>query len=420
MTIQNVQNSMLTRNWIQWYNNFFKSHGYYGAMQATIEDSKFHRENSVAAHTDMVVMNMLQLNLADGTMSAELPALAGLFAAAFHDVGKPQKREAKHSKERGDYFAYHGHELQSARMWEDFFMAGPEKNGITEELFGPDIPTSLNFMFMVGYMIEHHLPWGMKDDRKIDGLSLTLHSLGVRDEFYRLLLADNMGRITDDPENLTKSMTQIERLKSSYNEFLEINQPVKNHFSVLGMFTSSFATALGVNPPELKPMDVPMVIIPIGPSGSGKSALYKEIDTVLDVEMEEVLHHSMDDIRAENYGNDPHIAFKMSQDDPNFQNMVQQDFIEKIKTGQSVFVDNTNISRKRRRFYIDQAQRRGYQTVGILMPATLSDLISRQKTRPDGKVPAGAIAQQYFNMSYPTLGLEFDAIHMLNRKSDTL
>ena len=407
MDIQKYQNSMLVKNWIQWYNNTFKESSYYKGMQSCVENSCFHRENSVATHTDMVVMNMLQLNLADGRPSTDESQLAGLFAAAFHDVGKPIMKEEKFSEERGNYFSFSGHEIRSARMWEDFFMSGPEITGITEDLFNPIVLDDL-FMFKVGFMIEHHRPWGLKDVNKMDGLSLTISSLGLNSDYYRLLLADNMGRIGDSPDTLTKSVDNIDHLLSNFIEYCDINKKDDENSSAI---IDTLSSLLGVSPPDRIDMDVESVIIPIAASGSGKSTLYSEINEQLKMG-KSVLHHSMDDIRIELYGSDPKKAFQDSVNDPNFQSHVQKDFIDKIKTGNSVYVDNTNISRKRRRFYINQARQRGLNTVGIIIPITFNELISRQELRGDKRVPKEAVARQYFNMSYPMFGLEFDSIHI--------
>ena len=411
INIPNVQNTTTVMNWIQWYNNEFKSHHYYKQMANTTEGSKFHRESSVAVHTDMVVMNVLRLEKLDGKLTTEFSRIASLFAAAFHDVGKPSKREAKYSEERGDYFSFNGHEMRSARLWEDFYMQGPDVTGITVERFGPEIAENFHFMFAVGYMIEHHRPWGLRDQKKIDGMLMTMNAIGVTYDFFRLLLADNMGRISDDPECLEQSIRKIDDFKEQYEELMIANAPPEQDDSFIGFITWMISYAMGVQPPDITKRNLPEVIIPIAASGSGKSSLFNFLQ---ESSNGHILHHSMDSIRAELYGDDPAVAFRKSVEDSNFQSVVQQDFIEKLKTGKSVYVDNTNISRKRRRFYVDQANRNDYDVVAILLPATMADLMKRQRTRPDKFIPYGSVMSQYLNMSYPTLGLEFDGISFAN------
>ena len=403
-----VQNTKRIQNWIQWYNNSFKNNYYYHELSRTTEGSKFHRESSVAIHTDMVVMNILRLEGLDAKLTTEFSRITGLFAAAFHDVGKSSSMQAKHSDERGDYLSFAGHEQRSARLWEDFYMQGPEATGITEELFGSDYVDNTAFMFAVGYMIEHHRPWGLKDTNKIDGMLLTLNSMGVIQDYFRLLIADNLGRITDDQQNLVESLKKVDVFESKYNELMKVYFPPEpKEESTLGLLSYILADKMGSLPPKVIERKLPSVIIPIAPSGAGKSTLFKKL---IAESSEEILHHSMDDIRIETYGDDYAEAFERSKNDSNFASIVQADFIKKIKTGKSIYIDNTNLSRKRRRFYVDQANRNDYNVVAYLIPTTIKTLLERQKSRPDKFVPYKSVMQQYVSLSLPTLGLEFDEI----------
>ena len=149
------------REFISWYNNDFKTSILWDAMERTSENSPWHREISVAAHTDMVVMTLLGFQ--NRTLHDNKNALLALFAAAFHDVGKPSMRFEKHSEARGTYYSYAEHELRSARLWQDYYMT----NRVDMMLrFG----LSLQDFYTIAVMIEKHRPWGMKDKTKINGI----------------------------------------------------------------------------------------------------------------------------------------------------------------------------------------------------------------------------------------------------------
>ena len=143
------------------------------------------------------------------------------------------------------------------------------------------------------------------------------------------------------------------------------------------------------------------VAVMLGPSGSGKSTYRK----ALDVDQE----FSLDDLRIELYGDDYTEAFKASTEDKNFRKKANSRFIEMIKTGDNVIVDNTNISKKSRRFYITEARRHGYQVHAIVFPISLQTLLDRQRTRDDKTVPESVVRNMYNKLQMPSYG-EFDHI----------
>lgn len=143
----------------------------------------------------------------------------------------------------------------------------------------------------------------------------------------------------------------------------------------------------------------PTLHIPVGPSGAGKSTLYRR----LQAKNPELQLFSLDSLRHEWYDpKDYEKAWKASTEDREFANKANQRFVEMIKSGKDVYVDNTNLTPKRRRFYIDHARRNGYRVVAYTLPADLETLIARQKTRGDKNVPAEAVRQQYMSMKAPT------------------
>lgn len=382
-------------DFINWYNNEFKRDPLYLTMENTTEDSPFHRERTVGAHTDMVVMTLLGLQNENTTVK---PRLMALFAAAFHDVGKPAMAEAKHSDSRGNYVSFAGHELRSARMWEDYFMRNIS-------MFRNRFNASSSFLYGVLVMIEKHRPWGIKDQGKLDDIFITLSRYNAVDEYFNLLIADNSGRISDYSTSYRESIEKVDIYKQSMGD---LNSRVGKRISKKNNANVKFEN-------EGRTF-IPSLIIPVGAAGSGKSTMFENFDDKLDgIDGTPTVSHSMDTLRREIYpdAQTPEEAFQFSiNDQKNFQKQVQADFIAKVKRGENIFVDNTNVSNKRRRFYISEAQRRGYRIIGILFPISVQDLTARNAGRGDKKLPLDAVLRQYMAISVPLFG-DFDQIIML-------
>lgn len=150
-----------------------------------------------------------------------------------------------------------------------------------------------------------------------------------------------------------------------------------------------------------------LLIIPIGPSGSGKSTLFKKLKE----ENPSLESFSFDTLRHEWYDpTDYNKAWQAASKDPSFSGRAQNVFREMIKAGKSVFVDNTNLSPKSRRFFIETAKKAGYRTVAYVFNVDVDTLLQRQKTRPDKTVPEHAVRQHVAAMKAPEAG-EFDEIH---------
>jgi predicted kinase len=160
----------------------------------------------------------------------------------------------------------------------------------------------------------------------------------------------------------------------------------------------------------------PILFIPIGASGSGKSTFREKL--LMDNPNLSVF--SLDDLRLEWYvdgeedGEYSHKeaynkAFERACDDNQFASRANARYMEMIKTGDDLYIDNTNISAKRRRFYITEARRRGYYIQAIIFPIELQELIDRQSTRTDKNVPIHAVQRMYMSLQLPSYG-DFDGI----------
>ena len=161
---------------------------------------------------------------------------------------------------------------------------------------------------------------------------------------------------------------------------------------------------------EITSPNRPTLYMPIAPSGAGKTTLLRR----LQAKNPDLLVFSLDLLRHEWYDpNDYAAAWQASDKDPEFKNKANQRFAQMIKTGKDVFVDNTNLSPKRRRYYLEQARRNGYKTVAFLLPTELETLIARQSTRGDKSVPEEAVRRQFSALKGPVEG-EFDEVQTVS------
>ncbi len=120
---------------------------------------------------------------------------------------------------------------------------------------------------------------------------------------------------------------------------------------------------------------------------------------------------SLDALRHAWYDpNDYAKAWQASQDDKEFANKARQEYVKALQSGRDLYVDNTNLTPKTRRWYLEQAKANGYKTVALTFPnVDLDTLIRRQETRGDKNVPAGAVRQQFFSLKGPEED-EFDEV----------
>lgn len=362
----------LKSTFISWYFNDFVKDPLFVTMNGTTENSPWHRESSVGIHTNMVVTEYL--TQCDDDFDAF--QLFGAFAAAFHDVGKPAACVFKHSEERGNYKAFHGHEGISARLWEDWAVRNWH---ILKDQFN----FNAKDIYSVGWLIEHHLPWGIKKPRKVDYLVQTACAVVTAKTFTRLLRADTWGRLADDASK---------KRQESEEWIVDFEQKCEEESNTFRLRSSSDSD------------DKPVLVVPIAASGSGKSTHYNDLPT-----KNYIAHYSWDDFRLQWYSSDYAEAFRLSCEDKEFKNKVNKEFSQLLKTGTDIYFDNINVSSKRRFSFIDQARKKGYYIIAQLLPVSLEQVLYRQHTRLDKTVPDEAVERQYMNLQLPQLG-EFDEI----------
>lgn len=372
---------------IRWYfNEFADIDPLHVKMSKFSEDSPWHRERTIAVHTNMVVGEYLsRVRAKFGENEWSDADLYGAFACAFHDVGKPAARTEAYKPERGTYYRYGGHELISARLWEDWAVRNWK---FLEEEFG----LTSHGIYATGWLIENHLPWDVKKPEKRRQLALGVkHAVRDPERFINVVQADTWGRISDDA---TEKRQKTEDWCNGFRHlFKEVKEEYKTRY---------------VNP------DAPIMYMPIAASGSGKSTLLnsESMDCVLDCDNVEgeLLHFSLDKLRHDWYDADDYRnAFALACDDSDFKNKANKVFADMVKTGNSIYLDNINISKKRRANYIRQAHKYGYMVYAILLPVELQTVLDRQDTRGDKMVPLDVVKNHYMGLSLPSLG-EVDRI----------
>lgn len=337
-------------------------------MEQTVEASPWHREANVLVHTEMVVGEYVR-------MTDELNRpwtrddFLGAVSCMFHDTGKPAAKIEKYREDRGHYFAFHGHETISSRLFETF--AGDNPGMFTAEE-----------IYKICWMIEYHMPWEMAAKEKRRQLALTAKYIGV-DVYTRALMSDQYGRIADDQD------AKNARAETWVKEFKELCENV-----------------------ELDSVDedAPRMFVLIGASGSGKSTTITELRAWYP----DLNVFSLDELRHQFYNdNRDHAgyrdAFDQSVNDKTFNSRADSAFSAMVRQRKHMVIDNVNAGAKRRANYVTQGRRQGYKVIAVTLPVSLQTVLDRQRSRADKSVPDEAVRRQYASIQQPSLG-EFDAV----------
>lgn len=373
--------------------NFMKSE-IWKKMEATVENSPWHREANVAVHTLMSLKQAERWFAMDDQLNNDgRHRLLVSLAVLFHDTGKPDMEVTKESEERGVYRSYASHEQRSARIFEGYVVDN-------WELFDGWI--TVKDIYTITWCIEHHLPYGVKNESKIETFIkslLGLPNVGDVAVFFNALRGDAYGRDSDNYEVNTQGvevwiedmLCRLVRLQQSgYTPSHVMTDEHKGH-----------------------------LIMMVGPAGIGKSTLQSRISHWY-------TRFSLDDLRVRwTLEQDPSqgegvdevelyarsFAYVNHEDnDAKFRSFTQAHLEQLFQNNQELLIDNTNLSPKVRRRYLDLAKRYKLWTTAVYFPSSLKLLRERNVTRGDKKLNDGAIQNLFHAVSVPSIGGEFDQV----------
>lgn len=360
-------------------------------MEDTIEASPWHREKNVAVHTQMAMACAKQFMPED---VSDRHYVLTLLSVLFHDTGKPPMEVMKENAERGVYRSYANHEQRSARIFEGYVV----DNWTDFEGF-----LTPEDVYTVTWIIEHHLPYGLKQKEKVDTLVRSLLGLPNEEDvaiFFNSLRGDAYGR---DSDNWDVNTANMEVWIAEYQALLA---------------TSTYC-------PKKVPTDEHKghLLMLVGPAGAGKSTVRDQLGTNYET-------YSLDDLRmqflqelvpGETYANldaKYRRAFQLATDnETKFREYTQKALIELFKRSTHVIIDNTNTSAKSRRQYLELAKQRKMWTTAAYFPSSLSLLEERnelRKTKGEKTIPYSSLENMFYSVALPARGGEFDEIVRIN------
>lgn len=367
------------------YITHFKSTPRWHSMVQTVEASPWHREANVAVHTEMVIEQYLTHFAPHRSDDQNKIALLALL---FHDTGKPVAEEVLEKKDgSGTYRRYAGHEQDSAISFTECWLSDPVLRSFV----------TLDEARKIRWIIEHHLPYGYKDGKKRSDLRTAIEHVLREDveTFYDCLRSDCWGRISDDHD------VKKQNVEDWIREFRTVPLTISKRDSRMGT-----------------------CYVLIGPSGSGKSTWVKAHKRTCDYVFSRDQHYlyfwrdhngpsgkPFTDAKTE-YAD----AWKFCciDNEKEFERYLAEKMAwtfqsAKISHG-SVFIDNTNGSKKARARYIQAARNIGMKVVAVEFWNTFDTLVERQRTRPEKHVPESSVRQQYYAQTCAWLGSEVDEV----------
>jgi len=181
---------MRTQVFFTTYLENVKNSAEWQSMVDTVENTGWHREANVAVHTEMTIDHYLKTFAPHRTERQQMLALMALL---FHDFGKPAS-ESTNAEGRHQYL---GHEEVSATNFWNFMRS---EIALTDFFF--DQGYHWGDVNAIKFVIERHLPYGMKQPKKVQALKDQIKNFLGDDEevFFDVLRSDSAGRIQDNRE----------------------------------------------------------------------------------------------------------------------------------------------------------------------------------------------------------------------------
>lgn len=373
----------------EFYFSEFTQHNIWAVMSATVEDSPWHREANVAVHTEMAIEFFMK-NF--GNKYSEREQVIAMTALLFHDSGKPSAEETITREDGHVYRRYAGHEQDSAITFQEFYVTSQKLRNMF----------TVKEARLIKFMIEHHLPFGLKNERKLKDLVTAMaHTFKEANAsfklFFDMVKSDASGRISDNHEEKLQAVDE--------------------------WFFSFEARFLNLHPP--KHVYNRNMYLMVGPSGSGKSTLAKKMagpdDQIISLDdfriqyfLKEVQPVREDGDSAKIY---LHAWNYVLEHESQFNKFAEEQIKEMLNkavgTNSNVFIDATNVSKKRRAQWIERANKFHFNVKAFEFWNTMDVLVARQFTRNDKTVPRSSVRQQQYSTQSVYLGAEADEVTVI-------
>ena len=360
----------------------FRKTDLWAQMEATVENSPWHREANVAVHTTMIIDHYLKTF---AELRTQKERTLTVLAILFHDTGKPAAETEKHSEERGTYRVYAGHEKLSARTWVDFAMS--------HRAWLAPLDVTLEDISNVAFAIEHHLPYGLKDPRKREAMKAALcQRFGSPAVFFDLLRSDAAGRISDGH---AEKLANVEAWIHAFDDVpLKLASPIQ---------------------------DTPLTAYVLsGVSGSGKSTFVKQLRNPVVFSLDTCRLDFFDQIT-----DDPKKAYAAAfrhatANEKDFAAYAdkrwKEAMFEAARSHNPLVIDNTHLSRKSRAKYVNELMtskvhrfgggENGWHVIGVSFYTSLATVKARQQSRTDKELPHDIVEDMYFRAEEFLVGTE--------------
>lgn len=364
----------------------------WAALRNTREFSPWHREPTVAIHTLMTINSYIDGFAAERT---ERQRMLTMMTLLFHDFGKPEAEEVLEKKDQPGVFyrRYPGHEPISGNAFISFIC---DHNELRQMFF--DQGFDWKDVRKIKFMIEHHLPYGLKNVRKRQDLRQAIGLTLGDDEicFWDMLRSDARGRISDDHEQKLRTV----------EEWIEEFQPIE------------FGNC---NQQKQKTL-----YLAVGASGAGKTSWIRANG------FEGAIHFSEAQLRleyAQEYLDEVDLMYwnNMSKADQydaawkfchlhphsTFDDFIKEKFQAALASGKDIIVDGKNQGRKIRSKFIHPARAHGYGVHTLEFFISESEALKRQAGREDKHIPDDRLHKVFMQLEVPWLGPEIDSFSII-------
>jgi predicted kinase len=384
---------MNTIEFFTWFKSEIEKTSNWAQMVATVEDSPWHREANVSVHTNMTI-HQYMTQFYD--QRSERQRMLSLMALLFHDFGKPEAEETLEKKEEPGVFyrRYAGHEPISGNEFMSFMC---DQDELRQVFF--DQGYDWSDIRKIKVMIEHHLPYGLKNVQKRQNLKQMIDMTFAEDDvcFYDMLRSDAAGRISDDHET----------------KLLNVELWIENF-----QLVEWKARAIKDTAPEL--------IMLVGVSGAGKSTYISKLiseganDVVVFNEDVLRLQYAQENMAREELAGWADLTdaewyqkawnFCHLNKESKFDAFSMAEYRKLLDTGKTikVVIDRMNQGRKGRNKYIDPAKQKGYRVKSVEFFISEQRAKDRQKTRGDKMLPDFRVHQIVMQLETPWYGPEVD------------